>query len=226
MTETNAIAVSITGADCDLRPGSTGLPTPINDLLIMDPENLKQVPTGTAGEVWIRGANVMQEYWKDPEATRRVITDDGWLRSGDLGYVDEEGFLFIKDRLKDIIIRGGENIDSVSVENAVYAHPDIQEAAAIGVPDERLGEVVAVVASLRSGATKVTEGEVIAVAAKSLPKFAVPVMVILHSEALEHTPSGKIIKTSLRKEANDEWIRRVREGLTVTATRANAKAKL
>ncbi|KAF9075840.1 acetyl-CoA synthetase-like protein [Rhodocollybia butyracea] len=201
MTETNSIAVSITGVDCEIRPGSTGLPTPVNDLLIMDPETLKEVPVGSVGEVWMKGVNVMQGYWKDEEATTRAMTTDGWLRSGDLGYVDEEGFLFIKDRLKDII-------DSVSVENAVYAHPAIQEAGAIGVPDERLGELVAVVASLKPNSGTVSEEEVISVTRKSLPKFAVPVMVILKAEPLEHTPSGKIIKTVLRQLAKETWKQR------------------
>ncbi|KIK68183.1 hypothetical protein GYMLUDRAFT_191347 [Collybiopsis luxurians FD-317 M1] len=208
MTETNSVAVSITGSDCELRPGSTGLPTPVNDLLIMDPKTSKEVPVGSVGEVWIKGINVMQGYWKDPEATKRVMTTDGWLRSGDLGYIDQEGFLFIKDRLKDIIIRGGENIDSVSVENAIYAHPDILEAAAIGVPDQKLGELVAVVASLKPSCGKVTEEEVISVARKGLPRFAVPVMVLIQREPLEHTPSGKIIKTNLRKLAADVWRKR------------------
>ncbi|KAF5393830.1 hypothetical protein D9757_000035 [Collybiopsis confluens] len=224
MTETNSVAVSITGADCELRPGSTGLPTPVNDLLIMDPHTLKEVPRGSVGEVWIRGINVMEGYWKDSEATERVMTSDKWLRSGDLGYIDKEGFLFIKDRLKDIIIRGGENIDSVSVENAVYAHPNVLEAAAIGVPDKKLGELVAVVVSLKPNCGKVTEEEVIAVARKTLPRFAVPVMVILQKEPLgeyfadvavyiinrpaELTPSGKIIKTKLRVQARDQWLKR------------------
>ncbi|KAE9391780.1 acetyl-CoA synthetase-like protein [Gymnopus androsaceus JB14] len=184
MTETNSLAVSIVGADLDcflhvtLGVHAVASQLPLTISLIMDPETLKEVPVGSVGEVWMKGVNLMQEYWKDPEATKRVMTADGWLRSGDLGYVDEEGFLFIKDRLKDIIASklclfvGGENIDSISVENAVYAHPAIQEAAAIGVPDARLGELVAVVASLRPGSGKVTEEEVIAVARKSLPKFA------------------------------------------------------
>ncbi|KAJ3736806.1 hypothetical protein DFJ43DRAFT_1143478 [Lentinula guzmanii] len=219
MTETNSIAVSFCGADCKLRPSSTGLATPVNDLLIMDPQTLKEVPIGNMGEVWIRGVNVMQGYWKDPQATAQAITTDGWLRSGDLGCIDEEGFLFIKDRLKDVIIRGGENIDSVSVENAIYAHPAVHEVGAISVPDDRLGELVAAVASLKPNCGKVTEDEVISVARNLLPRFAVPVMVILQTEPLEHTPSGKIIKTRLRALAREMWQKR-------NGRRAHNKAKL
>ncbi|KAJ3782516.1 hypothetical protein GGU10DRAFT_318455 [Lentinula aff. detonsa] len=219
MTETNSIAVSFCGADCKLRPSSTGLATPVNDLLIMDPQTLKEVPVGNMGEVWIRGVNVMQGYWKDPEATAQAITTDGWLRSGDLGCIDEEGFLFIKDRLKDVIIRGGENIDSVSVENAIYAHPAVHEVGAISVPDDTLGELVAAVASLKPNCGKVTEDEVISVARNLLPRFAVPVMVILQTEPLEHTPSGKIIKTRLRALAREMWQKR-------NGRRAHNKAKL
>ncbi|KAJ3742665.1 hypothetical protein DFH05DRAFT_1501677 [Lentinula detonsa] len=220
MTETNSIAVSFCGADCKLRPSSTGLATPVNDLLIMDPQTLKEVPVGNMGEVWIRGVNVMQGYWKDPEATVQAITTDGWLRSGDLGCIDEEGFLFIKDRLKDVIIRGGENIDSVSVENAIYAHPAVHEVGAISVPDDTLGELVAAVASLKPNCGKVTEDEVISVARNLLPRFAVPVMVILQTEPLEHTPSGKIIKTRLRALAREMWQKRNGR------RRAHNKAKL
>ncbi|KAK7470668.1 hypothetical protein VKT23_002090 [Stygiomarasmius scandens] len=216
MTECNSVAVSMVGMDQVQRPTSTGLATPVNDLLIMDLEGKKAVPTGTEGEVWIRGVNVMKGYWKDPEATNRTVTKDGWLKTGDLGYLDEEGFLYIKDRIKDIIIRGGENIDSVSVENAFYALPSVYEAAAVGVPDEKLGELVAVVVSLRPGYEgKTTEAELIATVQKSLPRFAVPVMIIMQSEPLERTASGKIIKGKLRDQAAKEW--KARQGRTARA---------
>jgi len=164
------------------------------------------LPPGCVGEVWLRGPNVMKGYWRDPESTEKVITADGWLRTGDLGSLDEEGFLYIKDRLKDIIIRGGENVDSVSVENALYADPRILEAAAVGVPDERLGELVAAVVSVKPPFQgRVTEAALIALARKSLPKFAVPVMIVILNEQFELTPSGKIIKGTLRKIARQHW---------------------
>jgi len=173
----------------------------------------KCLPPNGVGEVWLRGPNVMKGYWNDPDATERAITKDGWLRSGDLGYLDEEGFLYIKDRLKDIIIRGGENIDSVSVENALYADPRVLEAAAVGVPDERLGELVAAVVSIKPAYHGyVTEDALMAIARQSLPRFAVPVIIVISHEPFVHTPSGKIIKGELRKVARRHWEARRRNG--------------
>ncbi|KAF5355120.1 hypothetical protein D9756_005291 [Leucocoprinus leucothites] len=211
LTETNSIAVSISGDDYIVRPTSTGLACPVNEIKIV--AGGKCLPPNGVGEVWLRGPNVMKGYWNDPEATDRMITKDGWLRSGDLGYLDEEGFLYIKDRLKDIIIRGGENVDSVTVENALYNDPRVQEAAAVGVPDERLGELVAAVVSIKPAYQGyVTETALMAVLLVSLPRFAVPVMIVLLHEPFEHTPSGKIIKGELRKLARRHWEDRRRNG--------------
>jgi len=139
-------------------------------------------------------------------ATKKALTDDGWFKSGDLGYLDEEGFLYIKDRIKDIIIRGGENIDSISVENALYADERVLEAAAVGVPHKRLGEQVAVVVSLKPQYRgQVTEAALIEVSKKSLPHFAVPVLIVIRNEPLERTESGKIVKGELRKLAKTIW---------------------
>ncbi|KAG5646574.1 hypothetical protein DXG03_002877 [Asterophora parasitica] len=160
--------------------------------------------TGEVGEVWLRGPNVMKEYWRDPG--KLAVTKDGWFKTGDLGCVDKEGFLYIRDRIKDIIIRGGENIDSTSVENALYADERVMEAAAVGVPHPRLGEFVAAVVSAKPGFKgQLTEASLIAAAAKSLPKFAVPVLVVIKDEPLERTESGKILKPQLRKIARDVW---------------------
>ncbi|KIK64095.1 hypothetical protein GYMLUDRAFT_241307 [Collybiopsis luxurians FD-317 M1] len=209
LTETNATSVGISGEDWDLRKSSCGRVLPTNDVIIMN-EDIP-CPTGTAGEIWIRGPNgallysrtdsflietairrlVMKCYWGEPVATSKVLTKDGWFRTGDVGYLDEEGFLYIKDRLKDIIIRGGENVDSVAVENALYEHEGVKEAAAIGVPDARLGELVAAMPK-----------------AGNLPRFAVPVFILIRDEDFSHTPSGKIIKTDLRRIAAKEWSKR------------------
>ncbi|TEB38383.1 acetyl-CoA synthetase-like protein [Coprinellus micaceus] len=219
LTETNSIAVSASGEDYLVRPKSTGRASPVNEIRIV--RDGKAVDRGQVGEVWLRGPNVMKEYWRDPEATRKVITVDGWLRSGDLGYLDEEDFLYIKDRsaplplVKDIIIRGGENIDSVSVENALYADPRVHEAAAVGVPDERLGELVAAVVSVKpSYWASVTEGILMAAVRTRLPRFAVPVMIVVHNQPFEHTPSGKIIKSQLREIAKQHWEARKRSSLS------------
>ncbi|KAF8639785.1 hypothetical protein AX17_001045 [Amanita inopinata Kibby_2008] len=207
LTETNSVAVGFGGEDYVARSASCGLPAPVNDIMIMNGDT--SAPVGTVGEVWLRGPNVMKEYWGDPGATEKVITKDGWLRTGDLGMVDNEGFLYIRDRIKDIIIRGGENIDSVSVENALYANEGVLEAAAVGVPDKRLGELVAAIVSVKAGySTQVTERSLISSVRKSLPKFAVPVMIVVMDQPMERTPSGKIMKGELRKLARDEWEKR------------------
>ncbi|KAF8161102.1 hypothetical protein B0H34DRAFT_654088 [Crassisporium funariophilum] len=208
LTETNSIAVSFAGEDYIARPTSTGRASPVNDIRIVH-ENVC-LPAGAVGEVWLRGPNVMQGYWRDPEATNAVITKDGWLKTGDIGYLDEDAFLHIKDRrqcfVKDIIIRGGENVDSVTVENALYADPRVLEAAAVGIPDERLGELVAAIVSVRPAYEgQLTEEMLLAQARNRLPRFAVPVMVVILSTTFERTPSGKIIKGELRKIAKSHW---------------------
>ncbi|RXW25143.1 hypothetical protein EST38_g700 [Candolleomyces aberdarensis] len=166
LTETNSVAVGFSGEDYSARPTSCGLATPVNDIAIVKDDRV--LPSGEVGEVWLKGPNVMQCYWNDPGATKKALTEDGWLRTGDLGYVDQEGFLYIRDRIKDIIIRGGENIDSVSVENALYADDRVLEVAAVGVPDKRLGELVAAVVSAKSGHFgRLTEAQLIKQAQKA-----------------------------------------------------------
>ncbi|PPQ77756.1 hypothetical protein CVT25_011191 [Psilocybe cyanescens] len=212
LTETSSVAVGFAGEDYMARPMSCGLATPINDIVIVN--NDVAVPSGTIGEVWLRGPN--------------VLTKDGWFKTGDLGYLDQEGFLYILDRstplfagvfhpietvspflVKDIIIRGGENIDSVSVENAIYTDERVLEVAAVGVPDMRLGELVAAIVSIKPAYYgKVTEASLISLAQKSLPRHAVPVLIIMQNEPFERTPSGKILKADLRKVAAAVWLER------------------
>ncbi|KAJ6515928.1 hypothetical protein C8R45DRAFT_223876 [Mycena sanguinolenta] len=225
MTECNSIAATIAGEDYDARPTSTGLASPITDLLIV--KDGKAMAPGEIGEIWIRGPNVMKGYWRDQAATDKVVTKDGWLMSGDIGVLDEEGFLYIRDRIKDIIIRGGENIDSTTVENALFMD-GVMEVAAVAVPDEKLGELVAAVVSVHEAhRDKVTEKALIALARTryvhgcefpqtisdlwrdSLPGYAVPVMVIFHPD-LPHNPAGKILKGDLRTLARREWEKRGR----------------
>jgi len=209
LSETNAIVANIHGEDFLVRPGSVGLASPVNDFLIVDPVTLKVQPPGEIGELWIRGPNVMKGYWGDPVGTDKAITRDGWFKSGDIATMDEEGFIYIKDRVKDIIIRGGENIHSVEVENALYADERLLDVAAVSVPDKRLGELVAAVVVTKTPFRgKVTEAEVIEIARKSLPAHAVPVLVLVEDELIERTASGKPMKNSVRKRVRKEWARR------------------
>ncbi|TRM70612.1 hypothetical protein BD626DRAFT_449220 [Schizophyllum amplum] len=211
MTETNAAAVGFVGNEFVARPSACGLASPVNDILIVDPETMKVCKPGEQGEVWLRGPNIMKCYWKDEAATAKAITKDGFMRTGDLGVMDAEGFLYIRDRLKDIIIRGGENIDSSMVENAIHADEGVLEAAAVAVPDDRLGELVAVVVAVKEAHRgRVTEEGLIQLAKTKLPRFAVPVMILLQYHPLERNASLKPLKTVLRKVAQAEWERRGR----------------
>ncbi|KAJ3932391.1 MAG: hypothetical protein NXY57DRAFT_119932 [Lentinula lateritia] len=208
LTETNATTVSFSGEDYLAKLDSCGRPMPVDDVLIMSAD-ATECPTGTVGEVWLRGPNIMKGYWGDPVATSKVLTKDGWLKTGDMAYMDKEGFLYIKDRLKDIIIRGGENIDSISVENALYTDDGVQEAAAVGVADARLGELVTALVTVKPEHKKRVDVEgLMDVARKNLPKFAVPVMILIREQDFTHTPSGKIIKGELRKIVAEEWAKR------------------
>lgn len=204
MTETNSIALGIAGGDYEARPTSAGLPCPVNDLLIV--RDGASVPAGEVGEIWLRGPNVMKEYWGDKAATAKTITRDGWIRTGDLGTVDQEGFLYVSDRIKDMIIRGGENIASVSVEDALYYDERLAEVAAVGVPDDKLGELVAAVVSTKPAFHgRVKESELLELARSKLPYFAVPALIIIQDKPFELTPSAKIMKGPLRKQAAAEW---------------------
>jgi long-chain acyl-CoA synthetase len=154
------------------------------------------VPTGQRGEIWFNGPMLIRGYWNKPEATAETIVD-GWLRSGDIGRVDDEGFYYIEDRLKDMILRGGENVYCAEVEGAIYEHPAIHEAAVFGVPDERLGEEVAVVVHLVDGTT-LTADELRAFLAKKIAAFMIPSKVIITSDPLPRNPAGKFLKRELR----------------------------
>ncbi|KAF7332194.1 hypothetical protein MKEN_00100400 [Mycena kentingensis (nom. inval.)] len=203
MTECNSIATSVAGDDWHARPTTAGYPSPITDIAVV--KDSKVVPTGDLGEIWIKGCNVMKGYWRDQAATDRTITKDGWLMTGDIGFQDSDGFVYVRDRIKDIIIRGGENIDSTTVENALFID-GVTEVAAVAVPDKRLGELVAAVVVAKPEAN-LTEESLLAVARARLPAFAVPVMILFRKE-MEHNPAGKIMKPPLRRLAAAEWVKK------------------
>jgi acyl-CoA synthetase (AMP-forming)/AMP-acid ligase II len=155
------------------------------------------VATGEPGELWFRTPQLMKGYLNRPEATAQVITEDGWFRTGDMGKVDADGFVYVEDRLKDMIISGGENIYSPEVERVLAEHPAVAEVAIIGVPDDRWGEAVKAVVSLKPDA-EATEQELIGWCREQLAAFKCPKSVDV-LEALPRNPTGKILKRDLRK---------------------------
>ena len=185
----------LSGPDADRKPDSVGPPMPVVDLKITD-EAGNALPTGETGEVCIAGPIVMPGYWNKPEATAQTIRD-GWLHTGDVGHIDDEGYLFITDRKKDMIIRGGENVYCVEIEQRLVDHPDIADAAVIGVPHQQLGEEVKAVIQVEPG-REVTEGQVQAWVAETLANFKVPAYVEIRTENLPRNASGKLLKNALR----------------------------
>jgi long-chain acyl-CoA synthetase len=193
----SSVATTIGGEDFLARPDSVGRPMPVVDVRVVRDDGT-DAPTGQLGEVWIRGPIIMPGYWNKPEATAESITD-GWLHTGDLGHVDDEGFLYITDRAKDMIIRGGENVYCVEIENRLVEHPAIAEAGVIGVPHQTLGEEVKAVVRLEPGES-ITEAEVREWVAATLANFKVPTYVDIVKEPLPRNPSGKLLKNVLRGE--------------------------
>jgi long-chain acyl-CoA synthetase len=201
MTETNAFGPSNVGDDYVNHPTSTGRArTTILDVEIRD-ESGNPVPTGTRGEIWMKGPNLIRGYWNKPEATAETIVN-GWLASGDLGRIDEEGFLYIEDRAKDMVLRAGENVYCAEVEGAIYENPGIYEAAVFGVPHERLGEEVACVVVPREGATLTAE-DLQAFLKERVANFKVPTRIAFTDERLPRNPQGKVLKRTLREEFFD-----------------------
>ena len=196
MTETSATATNNSAEDYLNRPDSAGLPVPVCDLKIVGPDG-ETLPPGQVGELWCRGPNIVKGYWNKPEATAATFTD-GWVKTGDLARLDEEGFVFIIDRAKDMLIRGGENIYCIEVENALYEHPAVMDAAVVAVPHKTLGEEPGAIVHLTPGASA-TEDELRAFVAERLAAFKVPVKVVFWPETLPRNPQGKILKSELKK---------------------------
>jgi long-chain acyl-CoA synthetase len=197
MTETNAYGPGNTGDDYVRKPKSTGRSVPTCEMRIVDPATLETMPTGEVGEVCFRGPNLFRGYWNKPEATAEVMIGGGWLRTGDLGFLDDEGFLTIVDRAKDLVIRAGENISCSEVEAVVYEHPDVYECAAFGVPHERLGEELALAVYPRPG-REIDTGALVTHIGHHLASFKVPAHVWVRDEPLPRNASGKILKRTLR----------------------------
>jgi long-chain acyl-CoA synthetase len=195
LTETSSVATVIAGKEALDRPASVGRPMPVVELQIVDARG-NALAAGETGEVWIKGPIVMPGYWKRPDANAETLTD-GWLHTGDIGYLDDEGFLFITDRAKDMIIRGGENVYCVEIEQRLVDHPEILDAAVFGVPHPELGEEVKATVQVAAGST-LTEAEVRTWVAETLANFKVPTYVDFTTEALPRNASGKLLKNVLR----------------------------
>ncbi|MFI6599793.1 class I adenylate-forming enzyme family protein [Nonomuraea sp. NPDC050536] len=197
MTETTALAIGNGGPDYLARPDSIGLPSAVVDVRVVDPMG-GTLPPGEVGELCLRGPNVILGYWNKPEATAQTFID-GWVHTGDLAKIDSEGFVYIVDRAKDMVIRGGENVYCAEVEAALFEHPAVDDAAVIGVPHDELGEEVGAVIKLAPGAS-VTAAELQKFLADSIAKFKIPVHVWFREGELPRNPGGKILKTRLRQE--------------------------
>lgn len=199
MTETTGTICMLPPEDHDpagnKRMRSAGKPLPGVEIRICGPDG-RDVPAGEVGEVVTRSPNNMQGYWNLPDATAKTMTADGWIRTGDAGYLDADGYLYIHDRMKDMIISGGENVYPAEVESAIYGHPAVQEVAVIGIPDPKWGETVKAVVVPKPGMS-VDEGDIIAWTRERIAAFKAPRSVDV-IEALPRNASGKILRKDLR----------------------------
>jgi long-chain acyl-CoA synthetase len=209
LTETSAAVCLNAGPDYVARPDSVGTALPVCEVAVVPEEFEGGEPTpdlakgpGVVGELWIKGPNVVRGYWHKPEATAQSFSK-GWLHTGDIARIDDEGFIYIVDRAKDMIIRGGENVYSVIVEAAIFEHPDVADCAVVGVPHPILGEEVAAVIVLRPG--RVIEAEEISRhVAQRLARFEVPTRIFFRTLALPRNPQGKVLKRELRDSIEEQ----------------------
>jgi long-chain acyl-CoA synthetase len=205
LTETSAVTSMNTGRDYVDRPDSVGVPVPVCDVALvpedftgLEPDPDRPRGPDVTGELWVKGPQVVRGYFNRPQETAQVFTR-GWLHTGDVARLDEEGYLYIVDRAKDVIIRGGENVYSVEVENALFEHPDVADCAVIGVPHPVLGEEVGAVVVLRPGTT-VTSEELAAHVRHRVAGFNVPSHFWVRREPIPRNPAGKALKRALRDE--------------------------
>jgi long-chain acyl-CoA synthetase len=197
MTESGSVGAAMSGPVFDLNPFAAGIISPIIELRVVDRMGRPR-PSGAEGEVELRGVTVTPGYWQLADLTRGAFTDDGWLRTGDLGHVDDDGFLFITGRIKEIVIRGGENVSPVEIENVAYRHPCAKEVAVFGVSDDVMGEELAMVCHRQPGST-LTETELRTHLRTVLPAFKVPKYVVVTDTPLPRNGSEKIHRLTLRE---------------------------
>jgi long-chain acyl-CoA synthetase len=202
LTETTGAITQLDGKDHDPehRPHllrSCGKPYPWVELRIVDASTGEDKPVGEVGELWTRSPQNMAGYWNNPQATTDAITPDGWFKTGDAGFFDEDGFIFLHDRVKDMIVTGGENVYPAEVENVLMKHPDVADVAVIGVPDETWGEAVKAVV-VRAQGSEIGEADLIAFSREHLAGFKLPKSVDF-TDALPRNPSGKLLKREIRE---------------------------
>ena len=197
MTETNAYGPQNAGDDYVRKPRSAGRSVPIMRVKVAD-ETGRELPRGETGEIFFRGANLIRGYWNRPEATAEAFVD-GWLRSGDIGRMDEEGFVFVEDRAKDMVLRAGENVYCAEVEAAIYQHPDVHEVAVFGLPHPRLGEEVAAAVLPKRGA-RIDAETLKSFLAEHIAPFKIPTVFEICADQLPRNAAGKILKRQLRDE--------------------------
>ena len=195
---TGGVAVNA-GPGVDAHPASVGRPLPMVDLRIVDPDTSLDLPSGEIGEIWFKGPNVISGYWQNPEANATSFTD-GWFHSGDLGYQDDDGMLYVVDRLKDVIIRGGQNVYCAEVEAAIHRVAGVKEVAVFGMPHATLGEQVAAVVVTEDGIELLTDA-LLADLSTRLAAYKVPSVVEFRCDPLPRTATGKVMKRQLRHEA-------------------------
>ena len=177
---------------------SIGLPMDDVEIQVRD-EKERELPVGQIGEIVVRGARIMKGYWRDEEKTKQAFTADGWYRTGDMGYKDEEGYIYLTGRADDLIVRGGENIGPGEVESVLSTYPKIEEAGVIGVKDVEWGQQVRAIVRLKEGETA-TEAEIIDFCRPRLAGFKRPTSIVFVSEELPKTTTGKILRRKLRED--------------------------
>jgi long-chain acyl-CoA synthetase len=196
MTEVSGGFTGHQAEDYELRPDSCGPGLPVGDMKIVD-ANGHELPPGGVGELWVKGPSVVRGYWRDPKATAEIFVDS-WLRTGDIARLDDEGFCYILDRAKDMLIRGGENIYCIEVESALYEHPAVIDAAVVAIPHRSLGEEPGAVVTLKAG-LHASEEELRGFAAKRLAAFKVPVKIVFSADMLPRNANGKVLKNELKR---------------------------
>jgi long-chain acyl-CoA synthetase len=197
LTETSAVVTMIVGQDGVDHPGSSGIALPVVDVKIVDADE-NELAIGGVGEIWVRSPGVIKGYWNNPAATSAAKVN-GWIRTGDLGRFDDENFLYVLDRAKDMIIRGGENIYCVEVENAILEHPNVKDAAVIGIPHPILGEEVAAAVEILPDKT-IAESALREYLTNRLAAFKIPVKFDIRKTPLPRSVFGKLMKRDIRLE--------------------------